>query len=299
MTNGTPTILVTGASGNLGRRVVELLLEQKAGKIVAMTRDPARIAELVALGAEARRGDFDDPASLAAAFAGVERLLLISTDAVGRPGGRHEHHSAAVDAAVAAGVKHIVYTSGPAPHPDAGFPIADDHYWTEHAVAATPGSWTILRNSLYAEVALGGLVNAVGMGRLVTAAADGGRSYVTREDCARVAAAVLAAPVEGRRILDVTGPAPVTQADLAAIASDLTGKIIARVAVSEAQLRDGLRQAGLPPVVIDMIAGFDRDTAQGYYGMATPVVEKLTGRKPTAIRAFLEANRAALLARAA
>ncbi len=105
------TLLVTGASGQLGRRVVELLLEAGAGTVVAATRDPAKLADLAARGAVVRRADFDDEASLVEAFQGVDRLLLISTDALDRPGRRLAQHEAAVRAAVSAGVGHIVYTS--------------------------------------------------------------------------------------------------------------------------------------------------------------------------------------------
>lgn len=295
VTDGKQTLLVTGASGQLGRRVVDLLLEKDAGKVVAMTRDPAKLADMAERGVEVRAGDFDDGTTLAAAFAGVDRALVISTDAVGRQGGRKQQHRAAVAAAVAAGVKHLVYTSSPSPHPDETFLVADDHYWTEQAIAAASVGWTFLRNNLYAEIALGGLVNAVAGGKLVTATHGGARSYVTREDCARAAAAALADSFAGTRILDVTGPAPVTQAELAAMASAITGRTIALVDVSYDELLRGMVKAGLPEVVAGAYAGFDRDTAQGYYAMVTPVVEALTGSPPMALKTFLEQNRAALL----
>ena len=295
MTDQQQTLLVTGASGQLGRSVIDLLLEEGAGKVVAMTRDPAKLAGLAGRGVEVRKGDFDDGDTLAAAFAGVDRVLIISTDAVGRPGGRKQHHRTAVEAAVAAGVKHIVYTSGPSPHPDAAFAIADDHYWSEQAIAASPVGWTMLRNNLYAEIALMGLVNAVASGTLMTATHGGARSYVTREDCARVAAVALANSFEGTRILDVSGPAPVTQAELAAMASAITGRAVALVDVSDEVLHEALTGFGMPAPVVDMLAGFDRDAAQGYYAITTSIVEDLTGTPPMALKTFLEQNRAALL----
>ena len=299
MTDAKQTLLVTGASGQLGRRVVELLLERDAGTVIAMTRDPGKLDDLAKRGVEVRKGDFDDGSTLPAAFAGVDRALLISTDAVGRPGGRKQHHRVAVDAAAAAGVKHIVYTSGPSPHPDPDFAIADDHYWSEQAIAASPvGGWTMLRNNLYAEVALMGLVNAVASGKLMTATHGGARSYVTREDCARAAAAALANSFDGQRILDVTGPAAVTQAELAAMASAITGRQVDLVDMSGEALRETLNGFGMPEAVVAMILGFDRETAQGYYAITTPVVETLTGRAPTPLRAFLESNRESLLGKA-
>ncbi len=299
MTNGKPTLLVTGASGQLGRRVVELLLEKDVGRIVAVTRDPAKLADFASRELEVRKGDFDDLDTLPAAFAGVDRVLIISTDAVGTPGARRKQHTAAVAAAVAAGVKHIVYTSGPAPHPDPDFAIADDHFWTEQAIAGSPVGWTFLRDNLYAEVALMGLAGAVASGKLLTATRGGARGYVTREDCAQVAAAALADGFEGTRILDVTGPAPVTQAEVAAMASEITGRPIEVVDMDVDGVRRALVQFGVPEVYAAMTAFFDREAAYGFYGMATPVVETLTGRPPMSLAAFLEQNRAALAAKPA
>ena len=214
----------------------------------------------------------------------------------GRPGGRKQQHRVAVEAAAAAGVRHIVYTSGPAPHPDPEFAIADDHYWSEQAIAASSvGGWTMLRNNLYAEVALMGLTNAVASGKLMTATHGGARSYVTREDCARVAAAALADSFEGNRILDVTGPAAVTQAELAELASAITGRDIELVDMSAEALGEAFGGFGMPQPVVAMMVGFDREAAQGYYAVTTRVVETLTGTPPMAMKTFLEQNRSALL----
>ena len=185
-------LLVTGASGQLGRRVIELLLEAETPNLIAASRDPAKLADLAVRGVETRRADFDDPASLAVAFAGVDRLLLVSTDALNQPGRRIAQHRAAVAAAAAAGVKHVVYTSAPGARPQVDGGVIDDHFWTEQALAASaiPG-WTILRHNLYAELLLMGAGQAVASGALYSATAGAGRAYVSREDCARIDAAAL------------------------------------------------------------------------------------------------------------
>ena len=139
------TLLVTGASGQLGRRVITHLVQTHrvaAQNIIATTRKPEALADLAAQGVVVRSADFDDPVSLAKAFAGADRLLLISTDALDRPGRRLEQHVNAVNAAVKAGVKHVVYTSMPRPDPGSPIPFAPDHLGTEKALASSPLGWT-------------------------------------------------------------------------------------------------------------------------------------------------------------
>lgn len=286
-------LLVTGASGQLGRRVVELLLEAGATDVVAATRDPAKLADLAARGVEVRKADFDDPATLPAAFAGVERLLLISTDALAQPGQRIAQHRAAVDAAVKAGVKHIAYTSGPSPYPEPNGGLLDDHFWSEQAVIGSGADFTILRHNLYAETILMGAAHTVESGQLFSAAAGRGRAYVTREDCAQVDAATLLG-ASGKQILDVSGPEAVTPDALAAVLAEISGKPVAAVALTAEQLGGGLRAAGLPPFLADALADFDVQASRGYHAIVTPTVKALTGREPTSVRDFLKANAAAL-----
>jgi NAD(P)H dehydrogenase (quinone) len=285
------TLLVTGASGQFGRLAVEELLARGATKLIAGTRDPAKLADLAARGVEVRQLDFDDKASLAAGFAGVDRVLLISTDAVGN---RVAQHKNAVEAAKAAGVKHVVYTSAPNPRPNPGTGVSPEHYWTEVAIAAAGLDFTFLRNHIYAEISLLGAAPAIGSGQLYDATNGGGRSYVTRADAARTAAGALLT-AEGQAIFDVTGPAAVTQAELAAEFAKASGKPVARVGLSGEQLRGGLIAAGLPEGMADVMVAFDVDAADGYHAVVTDTVEQFSGRKPETLTAFLEANRAALV----
>jgi len=294
MTDRKPTLLVTGASGNLGRRVVELLLESGTENVIVTTRSPEKLADLAAKGVEVRIGDFDDRGALAASFEGADRLLLISTGTLHPAGARLAQHRAAVAAAIDAGVGHVVYTSAPAPHPTPGGSLIDDHFWTEQALAATDLDWTILRHHIYMDTLLGSVPNAVASGKLTSAAGNGARNYVTREDCARTDAAALASDWTGRRVLDVTGPAPVTQAEIAALASELTGHKVEYLSSSPDEMRNGLSQAGLPPFVIDAILGFDLQALQGYHAVVTPTVEALTGTRPTSVAEFLRGHRDAL-----
>lgn len=287
-------LLVSGAGGQLGRRVVERLLDARIGPLLAATRDPSKLRDLAARGVGVRYADFDEPGSLPAAFAGVERLLLISTDTLFPEGARLRQHRAAVAAAVQAGVRHVVYTSAPAPYPAAGGSLLDDHFWTEQALAASPLEWTILRNHLYTDFLLTSLPSAIASGRLASSAGLRGTSYVTRDDCARTAAAALAGNWNGRRVLDVTGPAPVTQHALAALAADLSGRPVEFVGVPPEAHRSLLAHANVPPFVIDALLAFDAAAAQGYHAIVTPTVRNLTGKEPTSVAEFLCAYRAAL-----
>src|SRR3984885_85845 len=190
------TLFVTGASGHLGRRVVELLLEKNAGKIVAGTRTPDKLADLAARGVVVRHADFEDPKKLEAALAGVDRALIISTDAIDRPGRRIAQHRAAVAAAVSAGVKHVLYTSMPNPE-TSPVVFAPDHLGTEQALKASGLSYTILRMCWYTDFLIPTLAPAAASGKLMAATGQGGAPYVTREDCAQAAAAALAGTETG------------------------------------------------------------------------------------------------------
>ncbi len=285
-----PRLMVSGAGGHLGRRVVELLLE-KGQDVVAGSRDTGRIAELGARGVELRRVDFADPALLPQAFAGIDRLLIISTDVLDE--NRVRLHANAVAAAAAAGVGRIVYTSMANPEPGSPIPFAPDHYRTEQAIRASGVPHTILRNTWYTENLLQSLPQVVASGRWVTAAGEGRVAHVTREDCAQAAAGALAA-ADAKGVLTVTGPEALTTAELAAIATDVTGRPVAVVDVGDAEYAAGLRAAQLPEPVVQLIVAFDVNTRAGRIGDVTDAVEALAGRKPQSVRDFLAANRAAL-----
>jgi NAD(P)H dehydrogenase (quinone) len=289
--NHQPILLVTGASGHLGRRVVELLLEKQAGKIVAATRTPEKLADFAERGVIVRHADFDNYDSLENAFAGVDRLLIISTDVVGEPGRRISQHVNAVKAAEQAGVKHVVYTSLTNPEPGSPVLLAVDHHATEQALTESSLGWTLLRNNVYADMLIGSIQRAIQMGTLFSAGGDGKTGYVTREDCARAAAAALAEPFEGRRTLDITGPEAVSQYDLAAIASEISGRKITYVPLEVETLVQNMVSAGLPRPIAEAYASFDAGIAAGTLDVVSDAVEALTGQKPTSVCEFLTAQR--------
>jgi len=290
----SPTFLVTGAGGHLGRRVVELLLEARAGKVIAATRDPAKLADLAAKGAETRRADFDDPASLDAAFKGVDRLLIISTDAVGVPGKRERQHKAAVAAAARAHVGHVVYTSMPNPEPGSLIPFAPDHYETEQALTKSGLPHTILRVSWYAENLLRSLPSILASGKWYSSAGEGRVANVARDDVARAAAGALIKTPGGK--FDVTGPELLTTRQIAAIIAAVFAKPVEIVAVSDEQLLGGMVAAGVPKVFAELGVAFDANTRAGKIDLISDAVLKLTGRPPAPLRDVLAANKSALAA---
>ena len=266
------------------------MLARGATKVVAGTRDPSKLADLAARGVEVRKMDFDDAAGLSAGFAGVDRVLIISTDGIGR---RVAQQSAAVAAAKAAGVKHVVYTSAPAARPNLDAGLSPEHFWTEQAIAQSGLDFTILRNHMYAENNLVDAAHVIASGQLFGLIGDRGTAFVARADAARAAAGALLS-AQGQTIEDVSGPAAVTNVERAALYTQLTGKPVAVVAVTPDELKGGMIAAGLPAGVADMLVAFQVDAVLGHHGVVTDVVERYSGRKPQSLADVLAAKRAAL-----
>ena len=291
------TLLVTGAAGQLGKRVIHHLLETykiAPGRIIAATRSPEKLAELAAKGVITRKADFDDAATLSTAFAGVDRLLIISTDALAVPGQRLKQHTAAVEAAKKAGVKHILYTSMPAPEGSL-VSFAPDHLGTENAIKASGVGYTILRDAWYFDNYLMGLPHSLETGKWYTATGGGRVSNISREDCALAIAAALASDATDSATYTLTGSTAVTIEDVASVVSKITGRPLEVVQVNDEQFAAGLAGAGLPPFVVDMLVSADANTRAGKFDILTNDFHKLTGKEPQTLRSFIEEHKAALL----
>ncbi|HBQ10132.1 MAG TPA: NAD(P)-dependent oxidoreductase [Myxococcales bacterium] len=284
--------LVTGASGQLGRLVLDRLLDQGAQSVIATTRTPENLAAYAERGVEVRRADFNEPDSLKEAFAGARRMLLISTSDL-EPGKRLESHLVAIDAAAAAGVEHIVYTSLTNPREDSPITFAGDHKGTEEKLAACGIPHTILRNNLYMDLLLMSGPQAIGAGKLFAAAADGKVGYVTRADCAAAAAAALLHE-KSSATYDVTGPGLVSMHDVAALLSSLTDKTIPYIPISASELEAAMVEHGMPAIMAKLLASIDEGIAAGHLAVSSPTVHDLTGSQPMSAEEFLRANSAAL-----
>jgi NAD(P)H dehydrogenase (quinone) len=239
-----------------------------------------------------RAGDFKDAAALPAAFAGADKILIISGADIGQ---RLAQHKAAVEAAVKAGVKRIAYTSMPNPEPGNSVIFAPEHYGTEQAIKESGLPYTIFRNGWYQENLLMALPSALASGSWYTSSGQGRVAHAARDDMAAAIAAALASN-EGESITyTLTGPEALTAEEIAARAAKALGKPLQVVHITDEQLAEGMKAAGVPEAFIPMTVSFDTNTREGGIDIVTGDIEKLTGRAPVPIEAFFEANRSALL----
>jgi NAD(P)H dehydrogenase (quinone) len=290
-------LLVTGASGKLGQLVLDALLTRgvSAANIIATTRDPSKLSAYAAKGIEVRAADFNDAELTRKAFNGADRLALISTDALDDKGTRQKQQADAVAAAKAAGVKHIVYTSLPDAE-NSKVIFAPDHLNTEKAIKASGLAYTFLRNTWYQENLFMNLPQVLKSGHWYTSSGTGKIAHIAREDCAEAIAAALASGSTESKTYTLTGAELRSTDEVAALASEVTGKPIEVIHLSDEQLAGGMKAAGVPEFLIPTLVSFDTAAREGNLGALTDDVETLTGRKPKPFRAFFEESKDALLA---
>jgi NAD(P)H dehydrogenase (quinone) len=272
------TFAISGASGHLGRLVTQELLDRgvAADDLVLVTRTPDTLADRQ----NVRHGDWTAPDTLAEAFAGVDRLLLISGDDLGA---RLAGHRAAIDAAKAAGVQRVVYTSAGNPVAENPVAVGPSHRGTEEALQASGLNWISLRNALYAEFQVPDFQGAIATGKLVSNQGEGRTTYISREDCAAAAAGALLSDAENV-VYDVTGTQLLSAADKAALASELGGTPVELVPVDDDAFIAGLQEHGIPAEGAKVIASFGRAVREGYLDQRSDAVQQLAGRPPRSLR---------------
>jgi len=294
--------LVTGASGQLGQRVIHHLLESSgvgASDIIAASRKPEQLSGLAAKGVQVRRVDFDDAQSMEAAFAEAPNVLIISTDTLDRPGHRLVQHRAAIAAAEKAGVKHLLYTSMPNPI-NSPLLFAPDHEGTEAAIAqsAIP-AWTILRNNWYFENVMMSAGPALASGHWYSAAGNGKIAHISRDDIGRATAAALVAAGTEKKTYTLTGSSSYTHREIAAELAKAAGKDIVVVDVPVEGLVQGMVGAGLPEPVARVFASIDTMIEHGGLAEITPDFHTLTGRQQQSFETWVAGQASALKALAA
>lgn len=285
-------LIVTGATGQLGQLVVRALLTKApAERIGVSVRDPAKAADLAALGVRVRRADFAEPETLPAAFEGAERILLVSSNAAASGGDTLTQHRAAIAAAKAAGVRRLLYTSQMSASAESHFPPGRDHAATERMLADSGLAWTALRHGFYAQSALAMHGAGFASGKLV-GPPDGKVAWTTHEDLAEADALLLAGLAA-----EIDGPTPpltaaeaLDLADLAAAATRILGRPVTRETVTEEAFRAGAQAQGLPAAVVEILLGRHRASQAGEFAPPNPTLARLLGRPPRTMRGFLEAH---------
>jgi NAD(P)H dehydrogenase (quinone) len=278
-------IVITGATGALNGATVDHLLDKvPATEIAVAVRDAAKAARFAERGVEVRYGDYADPASLPAAFAGADQLLLVSSNDPGADA--VSLHHTAIDAAVAVGVGRILYTSHQGAALDSPFRPARHHAATEQLLAGSGVAWTSLRNGFYAH-SLTWLMGPWRETGVVAVPADGPVSWTARADAAEAAAVILASNGAYDGPATLTAGAAPTFEDVAGIAAEVTGRpISSKIQDQDAWLAEQVA-AGRPEVMARFTLGMYQAAHEGYFAGTDPLLEKLLGREPQTVRDLL------------
>jgi NAD(P)H dehydrogenase (quinone) len=277
-------ILVTGATGKLGSKVVESLLKSvPASNLVVSVRNPEKAQGLRKRGVEVRQGDFDRPVTLDNAFKGIDRLLIISAD--GDNETRIQQHANAVQAAERAGVKFIAYTSL-ANATESKNLMAPPHIATETAIIKTGIPYSFLRNNWYLENEIGSIQGALAGSPWVTSAGEGKVGWALQQDYADAAATVLVGNGHENTVYELSGPL-LTQEELASALGNVLGKDIPVQQVSDEQYAEIMRGLGLPDFVIPIVVGIQESIRNGSLEVNSNDFEKVLGRPITSINEAL------------
>ena len=277
-------IVVTGASGQLGRLVIHSLLKRvPASQIVAAVRNPTRVADLAQLGVQVRQADYSQPDSLIGAFAGAQKVLLISSSEVGQ---RVAQHAAVIAAAKQAGVALLAYTS--LLHADSSpLGLAAEHQQTEQLIRDSGLAHVILRNGWYTENYLAAIPAALAHGVLLGSAGEGRIASAARADYAEAAAVVLTTPQRSGALYELAGDEAYTLAQLAEEVARVSGQHVVYQDLPEADYRAALLGAGLPEGVASLLADSDKGASQGGLFDDSHQLSTLIARPTTAWRSLV------------
>ncbi len=282
------TIAVTGASGKLGRATLQYLLARGLApeSIRPIVRDLAKARDLVDSKFDVAYGNYTDPALLEAAFSGVDKLLFISTSALGEE--RMLHHRNVVRAATGAGVKHIIYTSVVKPAAVACFAATPGHFQTEALIRESGIPHTFFRNNLYLDIVPFLFGGALATGTLIHSGGEGRIGFVAREDIAEALAVVLSSQGHLNREYPITvSRACYGLPEIAAELGRATGRGIHHQPASPQEFRHSLEQASVPPPVVAMSVALGDAVRAGEFDLSSPAFETLLGRPPISLKDFL------------
>ncbi|MDO9187651.1 MAG: SDR family oxidoreductase [Bacteroidia bacterium] len=282
-------ILITGATGHLGKATIDFLLQKgiSPDNISALARSAEKAEELKAKGINIKIGDYDNYASLAEAFKGVDKLLLVSGSDLVKRG---EQHKNAINAAKEVGVKHIIYTSVLRKNETETSPIAfltQQHIETEKLIKATGIPYTLLLNSLYADVLPGFFGEKVLETGVFLPAGNGKATFTARTDMAEATANILITEGHENKEYIIANTENNDLHEVATILGELSGKRVNYLSPSKETYLETVTKAGLPQEYAGIFASFSEAIEQGEFETANTDLENLLGRKPTTIKAFL------------
>ncbi|QMW01275.1 SDR family oxidoreductase [Spirosoma foliorum] len=278
-------IAITGASGHLGKATLEFLLRKTTPEsIVALVRDPQKLADFADKGISIRQSDYADKASFVTSLAGVDTLLLISSAALGDE--RVTQHSNVINAAKEAGVKHIFYTSAPNPSLESSFTPAVDHFRTEALIKESGLTYTIFRNNLYLDVLPMVVGDAAKTGKLYFPAGDGKTSFALRRDMAEALANALTSEGHDNQIYDIGATTAWSFSDLANSIS-LAGTTVDYIDIPSSDYEAELAKH-LPPVAVKIYAGMAEGIKKGDFDTPSPTLAKLLGREPVSLQDYFK-----------
>lgn len=281
-------IAITGANGNLGKATISFLLQQtKPENIVAIGRDAAKMQPFASAGVQVRVADYNDPASLEKALEGVQKVLQISTSSYGTEADRQEQN--VVQAAKAAGVQHIVYTSTAQPGTDAHFLAGQTCFQTEEAIKATGIGYTFFRNSMYMETIPLFIGSAWEDGQIYYPAADGKVSFVARMDIAQALSNVLSSGNHRNAVYNITGTQAYSFGDIAALLRSEKGLADATYTdIPNEALREELAKLEMPAGEIDFYLSMADSIKAGEFEETDNALETLLNRKRTSLQEFIK-----------
>lgn len=299
------TCAVSGASGKFGRLAAEELLTRvPASEVVLTTRSPDSLADLAERGADVRFADFDDPASLGPAFAGVERIFVVSaTNATGQ---RDDQHGAAIDAIEAAGVERLVFPSMPKVD-DPAHPVglsAQEYNWVEQRLLSAELNWTVARYAPYTELHVVERLVEAGQWRqplfaegvIVTNAGEGKAPFISRRDCAATAIALLLSDDHHEAVYDLSGSRSWSWPEVAAVLTETLGREIRCELVDDDGMRAAAAERGASGLALNALVGMGKAVRTGYFDVCTDLVPRLTGREAISLPEVVAEHRQQYLA---
>jgi NAD(P)H dehydrogenase (quinone) len=289
----TMSLIVTGASGHLGRLAAETLLDAVGGsELILLSRTPDALASFKRRGVRVRYGDFSKPESLAAAFDGGKRALIVS---VMPPGDIVAQHETAFRAAERAGVQRIVYTSFPNPIPENPAPPAAYQRASEQALQRTGVEWTILRNALYADYRIQIAARYMQAGRWITNAGQGHHAYISRADCATAAAGAMTAEGHVGKTYEITGPELIDASRFTALLEEFSGRPIRCEQVEDDAFERYRTAFSADPAnasFVELYAGTGAAMRGEYLAQLSACAQELIGRAPLSLQQLFSRDRA-------